>query len=348
MTGVSKIVHKPRGSGHFWLGLAISAVFLFLAARQVDWARTATTLRSADLALTLLGVALLLATFVVFAFRWRLLLASAARLSPRDTFSYIMIGYLANTVLPMRLGEVARATLLGRRYGVSASLVFGSILLERTLDVLVLLAQVLVLSLLITIPPLVRASVTLFAGGALALVAVLFVLAGNEERLPCVAAALPGFIPRSIVQRLVGLVARFAGGLRTLRDGWRLAQVLVLSGLAWVLASLGTVVWIAAFHLATPWYAGFFVLGVVNLGGAIPSSPGAIGVYHYLAVLALSVWVRDESAALAYAIGTHGVNMVVNIVLGVGCLVREGVTLQALNVGPPAEAPASLVESGER
>jgi len=319
-----------RGSLSFWLGLLISAVFLVLAIRQVDWAGTIVTLSSASLPLLGLGMGLLVMTFTVFAIRWRVLLSSSARLPVRDAFSYIMIGYLANTVLPLRLGDVARAALMGRRHSISGSLVFGSVMLERVLDVLTLLVLALGLSLMMDIPPIVRASMMAFAGGALVALMGLFLLARNEDRLPGLVVRLPASAPRMLAERLVGLVARFAGGLRTLRNGRQLGQALFLSGLAWAVAGAATICWVQAFHLPTPWYAGLFVLAVINLGGAIPSSPGAIGVYHYLAVLALSVWVTDKSAALGYAIGTHGVNTLINILIGGGCLAREGISLRSL------------------
>jgi hypothetical protein len=105
-----------------------------------------------------------------------------------------------------------------------------------------------------------------------------------------------------------------------------------LSALAWTIAGTATISYIAAFHLHAPWYAGFFVLTVTNLGAAIPSSPGFIGVYHYLAVLALSVWVPDKSEALGYAIGTHGINMLTHILVGCACLAREGIAFRSLGI----------------
>jgi uncharacterized membrane protein YbhN (UPF0104 family) len=108
--------------------------------------------------------------------------------------------------------------------------------------------------------------------------------------------------------------------------------------LAWVIAGIATISYIGAFHLQTPWYAGFFVLTVTNLGAAIPSSPGLIGVYHYLAVLALSLWVSDKSEALAYALGTHGISMLLNVLLGTGCLVKEGIALSSVYGGTPVSA----------
>ena len=312
------------------LGLFSSVVFLTLAMQQVDWGRTASTLRDADWLLACLGIVAGVATIVTFAFRWRLLLSSTAEVSVNDTFSYITIGYLANMVFPLRLGEVARAVLLGRRHGISSSLVFGSVVLERTLDLLTVLILALAMSFVVNIPPVIRAGMmTLAAAGLVALGTLLIIARGGEHILAFVR-KLPGFVPRILVESIVALVPRFAAGLATLRDRRALGSALCLSVLAWAIAGAATVSYIEAFRLRAPWYAGLFVLTVTNLGSAIPSSPGFIGVYHYLAVLALSVWIPDKSEALAYAIGTHGISVLVHILLGCMCLAREGVTLKSI------------------
>jgi uncharacterized protein (TIRG00374 family) len=316
------------------VGLLSSALFVYLAVRTVDWARTAAVLRQADWLLVAAGALALVGTFGVFAARWSVLLSGAARLPVRETFSYVMIGYLANTVLPLRLGDVARATLLGRRHGIESALVLGSILLERTLDLLVLLLLVLGLSFVIEVPPLVRAGMTALGGGTLAALLGMTALALVRDRLSQLAERLPRAVPRRPVERLLGLVDQLARGLSVLRNGRQLGQSLALSALAWAVAGGGMYCWVAAFGLPVPWYAGLFVLAVINLGGSIPSSPGAIGVYHFLAVLALSVWVPDQSAALGYAIGTHGVNLLLNVSIGAICLAREGLAFRSLGVLP--------------
>lgn len=314
----------------FCVGVLSSAIFLTLALQPVDWARTMATLRGANWILASFGVGAAVATIVTFAFRWRLLLSSTAQLSVKDTFSYIMIGYLANIVFPLRLGEVARAVLLGRRHGISASLVFGSVVLERTLDVLTILMVALGISFIMEIPPAVRAGMMTLAGAGLLALATLLILARSGNRILDLPGILHRFLPQMLAERLAMLVPRFAEGLGTLRDGRELWSVLCLSALAWAIAGAATMAYVAAFQLHAPWYAGLFVLTVINLGAAIPSSPGFIGVYHYLAVLALSVWVTDKSAALAYAIGTHGLGVLINIVVGCACLAREGIALQSI------------------
>jgi uncharacterized protein (TIRG00374 family) len=326
-----------------WLGFGVSGIFLALIARTVDWGGTGAALWQADWRLVAAGAAALVATLVIFSVRWQVLLAGTARLPLGATFSYLMIGYLANTVLPLRLGDLARAGLAGRRHAIDPPRVFGSILLERVFDLLILLALILGLSLVIDVPAVIRAGMTVLAAAGLGALAILAVLAAGRDRLPGLAAILPAFVPRAPVDQILALTARFAGGLRTLRSARQLGEGLALSGLAWALAGLGTYFWVQAFHLAVPWYAGLFLLAVINLGGAIPSSPGAIGVYHYLAVLALSVWVSDQGAALAYAIGTHGVNIALNVLIGCACLAREGLAIRSVAALSPyrSEAPRS-------
>ncbi|HEY3016687.1 MAG TPA: lysylphosphatidylglycerol synthase transmembrane domain-containing protein [Nocardioides sp.] len=316
------------------LGLLSSGLFVYLAVRSVDWARTAASLRDADWLLVAAGAVALVATFGVFAARWSVLLSGTARLPLRDTFSYVMIGYLANTVLPLRLGDVARATLLGRRHGLESASVLGSILLERVLDLLSLLLLILALSFVVDVPPLVRAGMTMLGGGTLAALIGMAALAMARDRLTGLAERLPRAVPRRPVERMLGLVDQFARGLTVLRDGRQLGQSLALSGLAWAVAGAGMYCWVEAFRLPVPWYAGLFVLAVINLGGSIPSSPGGIGVYHFMAVLALSVWVPDTSAALGFAIGTHGVNLLLNVAIGALCLAKEGLAFRSLTVLP--------------
>ena len=314
----------------FYLGLLSSVIFLALAMQQVDWARTASTLRDADWLLVSLGIVAAVATIVTFSFRWRLLLSSTAELSVNDTFSYIMIGYLANIVFPLRLGEVARAVLLGKKHGISASLVFGSVVLERTLDLLTVLLLAVAISFAIDIPPVIRTGMMILAGTGLVVVVALLFLSRSGNLVLRWVGRLADFAPGSIAERVTMLADRFVEGLSALRHGRQLGLVLCLSALAWTIAGTASVSFIAAFHLPAPWYAGFFVLTVTNLGSAIPSSPGFIGVYHYLAVMALSVWVPDKSEALAYAIGTHGISVLLNILLGCVCLAREGIALNSV------------------
>ncbi|MBI4539320.1 MAG: flippase-like domain-containing protein [Gemmatimonadetes bacterium] len=339
-----------RAKGYRWaVGFVVTLLFLALALRRVEWGRTAATLKGADPLILAAGAVFLLGTFVLFSIRWRVLLSATARVRVRDTFSCIMIGYFTNTVLPFRLGDLARAALMGRRYRAGTGLVLGSVVLERVLDALTVLSLAAGLSFVVPVPVLVRAGMTSLTAVALVALAVLWALAVGRTKVAALMARVARFLPWRVTQRLSGLVQRFALGLSALRDGRQLVQVAVLSLVAWGVAGLSTVLWVEAFHLGAPWYAGFFVLAVINLGAAIPASPGSIGVYHYMAMLALSVWVTDKSVALAYAVGTHGVMVLINVLIGGFSVAREGLALgSVITMAEPAAGPTLVAGVASR
>lgn len=317
-----------RAKWKSWIGLALSLLFLGLALRHVEWTGVWSAWRAARLDSLGLGAALLAGSWVVVAWRSRTLLSSVAGLRIRDTFAYVAIGFLANTVLPLRLGDLARASLLGRKKNAGISRALGSIVVERLMDVLMLVALTLALMLVLDVPAAIQAGLGSLLAVALVALAGLMLVSLNRARLPRLAAGLARIMPPRLADRLLTLMANFSSGAEVLHRPLGFLAIVGLSVTVWLAAGLGTLAWVRAFHLPVPWYAGFFVLVVVNLGTAIPSSPGYVGVYHYLAVLALSMWTPDRNAALAYAIGTHALNMLLNVGFGSFFLTREGLSLR--------------------
>ena len=89
----------------------------------------------------------------------------------------------------------------------------------------------------------------------------------------------------------------------------------------------------SAFGLPLPWYAGFLVILLTNLGGILPSSPGSIGVFHYMTVLALTTLGTDHTDALSFALVTHAMTMLLIVVTGFWGLAHQGLTLRAVRQG---------------
>src|SRR5258708_15541727 len=125
-------------------------------------------------------------------------------------------------------------------------------------------------------------------------------------------------------------VQTFARGLEAGHHGPTLAQALALAALIWLLAGLGMTAYTRALGLDVPWYAGFLVILLTTLAGILPSSPGGVGVYHYMTVIALSVWSPDRTSALAFAVVTHAIALAMIAVIGTLSLLRQGLTLQAV------------------
>ncbi len=145
--------------------MVVSLVFLALAFRKVEWPDVLHAWSGAQPAWMVAGLLLLVLAWWVAAIRWKVILHPAPHVRVVDTFSFITIGYLANTILPLRLGDLARATLMGRRRRIGISRSLGSMALERLMDIITLLFFILLLSLLMEIPSLVKAGLATMAGG---------------------------------------------------------------------------------------------------------------------------------------------------------------------------------------
>ena len=328
------LMPKKQPGWQFWLGMAVSLLFLYFAVRQVDWGEFTAALMQAHLLLLALGALVQLGAFVVVGARWRVLLKNTVRISVVDGFDFYMIGYLAGLVIPARLGDLARAVFLGRYKRVNLGPVLSSMILDRVLDVVMLLLLGVGLSFLFDFPAFVHTAILILAGVIVVVIVVIFLLARTQDRLVILLSRLleKSRLPDRFADSFVNFARRFADGLQTVRDGRQLGTALLLALLGWVLAGCVMTIYVAAFDLPAPWFAGLFVFLVINLGGIIPSSPGGIGVYHYLAVLALSLWMPEKGAALGYAVAAHGINMLLFIIFGGWALIRKGLSLRGVRM----------------
>jgi uncharacterized protein (TIRG00374 family) len=305
------------------IGVTISLLLLVLAFHGVDWVYLVDSLSRVDAALVVGAVLLLFGSLIVRALRWRTLLVPLVPAPVADVLSYTLIGYLVNNVLPFRLGEPSRAVLFGEKRGTSKAGVFATVVVERLLDVLSLLAFVVVLLCALDLPPVVRGSILAAEGIAVAAVLALAVLVWQGKRMQ---GLVLRFVPGAIRLRLVGLVDGFVQGLEVLKSGRQLLAATVWSLLSWILFAGSVSCFLFAAGLEhVPWYASLMVVVVTNLGSAIPSSPGFVGGYHFLAVYGLAFLAVPKGDALSFAILIHGVNYVVVTGLGALALWRENI-----------------------
>lgn len=324
----------------WWIGIAISVLFLFLVVRGVDPAQFAEKLRSANYLWLLPALVSLIVSIVLRAWRWRSLLEG--QVGPARTFSVINVGYLLNNVLPFRLGDLARAYLISRQTAISGARGLSSIVLERVADLLAvvcLLAGVLVLA-----PPPALATVgggallrLLPAAGLTAALATLLVFA-----LLMAAAARPlttthlvgrwlGRLPRLNEQRLTRLVSQLLDGLSALADRRRLVALLAWTAAIWAVSILVDWSVARAFIPETRLAASAFILALTGLGVSLPSSPAQMGVFEGPAAWALLAFYPDRvESAVAAVFVLHGLGLVVTSVLGAAYLAREGESLASV------------------
>jgi glycosyltransferase 2 family protein len=326
-----------------FVGFALTAGCLALGAYVVDWPRTWEAIIRADPTLIALSLPCLLITFCLFALRWRELIAWPHRPPFWRIFNFFMIGYLANAVLPLRPGDAIRAVLLRRSQNISLSVGAASLVLERLFDVLAISALGVGLSLVVSLPPVVVTALYLFATVAISLIAILLFFSLRRGTAALITERFPRLLAYPIVRFAIEWLSRFVSAIGVIHSSARLASSVTLTCLAWGMLAVFLMILIKAFALPAPVWAALLILVVTNLGAAIPSSPGSIGVYHFLAVLALSVWSVDTSIAVAFAISSHALTIGMHILIGLACAWFEGLRLSGLGRLTQAEDSADMM-----
>ena len=334
------------------LGLVVSAIFVALLLRQVDGPELRDAFADAQPGWLIGGFAVYLGALWLRGLRWRLVLREATPLSTNDATALVVIGYAANNVLPVRVGELVRAQLLHDRHGADRVGALGTIVVERILDGLVL---------------------ALFLAGTIA-------LAGGNGTLRALAAAMgvafviltlglvllgpwlasePGRalrLLRPAPQRLRRLaeprVERFAGGLTTVRGTRAWSAILAVTAASWAVEA--AMYWFVGIGLGLDLdpllYLG--VCGAANLAIAVPSTSGGIGPFEFFAREVVVVFGATTAAGTAYAIALHALLLIPVVALGLLLLWQRHIAVRSLLRAPPddvsgdepGDGPAAAVE----
>lgn len=300
-------------------------------------------LKEADYTWLVLGLPVYFLGIWLRAVRWQLLLSPIKSLRAGRLFPYVVLGFMANNVLPLRAGELVRAYLLGQKEGLSKTSILATILVERVLDALTLLIFALAVFLLAPPPAsppewlntsLVVAALV-FVGALLVALAAAFLSGAALAVTGVLVRALPG-VWRPRVQNLVRL---FLEGLGSLRQGKALGKVFVLSVVTWI-AETGLFFLVGyGFRLpALPFHAFLLTMSAANLGISIPSSQGGIGPFEFMASRTIALFQVDLNLATAYAFGVHAALLVPVTLLGLFYLWREHLSLKTLAEQPEAES----------
>ena len=329
-------------SARRWLpGVVISLIAILAIIHFVDLNRFLAAIRAANYWIILVALASSIIWLLIRGIVWRTLLRERA--SFRDVFWTLCEGYLLNTVLPFRLGEVGRAFLLGRKAKLGFMDVLSTIIIERVFDVAFSAAI-----LLSAVPFVVGAA----GAGRIAIVigvlvvvgiVVLYILARNRVWALALFVRLSARWPK--LQQVGGnMLDSLFSGLAILTDGWLFVRFLFWMALDWALAIGQFWLLLLAFFPQARLLWSLFGLGAVAFGNAIPSLPGAVGTYEGALGGALTILSGDQSTALAAALTAHLTGIIITGVLGAYALSLEGETLmgvyrQLRNRRPEQENP---------
>jgi hypothetical protein len=317
------------------IGAAISVVSILLVLRSVDLAETAEALRNADWRWVIVLVFFLCADLAFRTLRWQRLLAPIAPVPYGHTLQYLLVGYLANNILPARLGELVRAHYAGDREGISRSTTLGTIVVERVVDVVVCVGIASVAILVLSVRGIVASAVLVgiaFAGLLTAVIAVGIA----AHRLPG-ADRIAAYAER--YPRVREAVARLRDGLKVAGRPRTLIEALLISGLAWSASILGFAAAGQAIGVQMTLGQAALMASGVALASAIPAGPANLGTFELAAVTIGQAVGISDSDAFAIALIAHVGILLVTSVGGLVSLARLGMPWRL------PETPASSPEA---
>jgi glycosyltransferase 2 family protein len=313
-------------SPRFWLGLAISAVFLYLAFRGQDFREVSNALRQANYWYVIPAIGLYFVGVYLRAFRWSWVIRGITPLRTQYLFSVVVIGYMANNILPLRAGELVRSYVLSTRTGMRKTSILATIAVERLFDGLTMLLFILVASLFIGLTNQLEA-VTLIAAGLFGvLILTLLFLTTAPARVLLISRLMP-VLPRVIRARAERIIESVFTGLSVLRRRNDLLIVSGLSVIAWLFEASMYLVIAMGFGLEVGVAAILLVTATANLATLIPSSPGYVGPFEAGVMLALvgAIGIQRE-LALSFAIVVHAALYLPITLWGLGYWWRESLS----------------------
>ena len=305
-------------------GILLSVAGLVMAARGVDFRAFIDVLGKVQLAWLAAALCLVALAMVARAYRWRLLLFPLAELRLARLFNLLNIGYLVNSVLPLRLGDLVRAYLYAELERLELVRVLSTVVVERVVDTLTIVGLLLVTVPYVGLPTdLGRAAVSVGIVAAAAMAILIGVAASGSQSAEWFA----GLAERVPLLRRPGIrdkATSALAGLSALRSRSQMLGALLWSLGAWLCTALEFYVVMKAMRLQLPIVAALLAVSLSTLGMVVPASPGHLGVFEYLTVVALSLFGVAQEVALAYALLVHAVGYLAPVVLGGFAMWREG------------------------
>ena len=343
----------------FILILTILLLAFFL--RNANVRQVWTEIKQAQLNLLIVATIMQGGTYLVRALRWQYLLLPVGRVRLSMAFRTTVIGFAVSSLLPARAGEVVRPYLLARQEGLSATATFATVVLERLLDVTVVL--LLFGSFLLFFDPgmavidsgvfnAVKVGGTLSAVGALLALGTVFLLAGHPEKLGRATQRVERVLPARVAHLVSGLVQRFTKGLAVMRQPIRLLVAVGLSFPLWLLIAVGIWLVTRALHIDLPYTGSFLLMLLLVVGVSVPT-PGAIGGFHAAYQIgATAFYAVPNDQAIGAAVVLHAVSFVPVTLLGALFMAQDGLNLSRIrrltSLTGHVEAPdPEAVDTGE-
>lgn len=309
LTSVSKLIK-------FIFNFFLSVLGLYYAFNKVDVSQLWFYLKTANIFYIVLSILLIIFSVAIRAERWQLLLEPFQKISFRPLFSSTMIGYFGNAVMPFRFGELLRAYSISTTRKIDVSAAFGTILLERLLDMLGLVFTMFIFSWFYPFEHGGKNAMIIVGVSSISLFCFILWLGIKQSGFFLNVKKL-SFLKATLIQRLLTIMNKIVDGITSIKDTKHIGQIIIHTIFIWVVYFFATYSVILATNISINWVGVGVILVSTSLALAIPAAPGGIGTYHAAAIYILtSYFFIDRVESQAFAVILHAVGFLPLMLIG--------------------------------
>ncbi|MFN8412657.1 MAG: lysylphosphatidylglycerol synthase transmembrane domain-containing protein [Anaerolineales bacterium] len=299
-----------------WGSFLLAAFLLFFALRGFNWEFFIISLKNVSYGYLFFIFFWSSFSYFIRALRWRILIISRGDISIADVFWANMTGYLGNNILPARAGELIRAAYVSKVSKASATFAIATGLVERFFDLIFLIILSLIsLSFVGGLSELfVRAlRIMAFVAGLGALFIIFTPFVGNW-----ILTKLTSWKWRASTfqEKILGFLEQFFHGVEAFHNFRRVFLFTLFTFLIWLMDGLGAVLLAKSLQVSLSLMQSFLFLSMLGISSAIPSTPGYVGVYQFVAVTVLQPFGFTREIAIAFALMIQFMNLLVTIFWG--------------------------------
>ncbi len=349
------------------VGIIISVVCTWLFARHIEWGLLMSALKDANYVYIIPTIFLIMLGYVLRAIRWQSLMLPIKKVSFINMFSATSIGFMANSILPARVGEIIRPAFIGKKEKIKITSSLATVFLERIFDLFGLLVFTIVILMLIPSPDVEKVPnvgnadtvqnmeivdgphkssdseqsnisflqslkrwMGVFAGIGAGAVAFLAFLVIYPHRIKSIFQKIFSIFSDKLASKLIEFLDSFISGLQMLGNKWHVAWVFSLTIIIWVLIAASIYTLGFSFNLGLPFNGACLVAICLAFAVALPQAPGYIGVFHLATQKTLAIFDIEMVSSQSYALSLWAVNIIPITIVGIFFLWKEGIAFKEL------------------
>ena len=320
---------KARTWRNLTIGLVIAALALFLTFRKTDWPELFSAFSETSWLPLLAVLPFLALSYIIRIYRWKVLLGPVSRVSFNTATGPLVTGFMVNSLLPGRVGEILRALLLSRKTGIPRAASFATVVLARLFDGLTLSAMTLCVlgAMWNTLDSGIRTGFVAATAMYLVVLLVLIMLrVWREKVIGVITAPIRFFRFHGFAGKVDGILTSFADGLEVLRNRTEVLVVALLSLCIWACLVISVVPVFFSLGLQLRWYYPVLILVLAGFGMLIPTPAGTGTVHYALGVIFPAITGIESNSAKVLAIIFHATQFIPVIIVGLVSALREGVS----------------------